>query len=150
MVYRMADGTERITETEVVEKIEVEGGDITITKEPIQEEPIPEIHYCDLIISCKCGEVKKIGKGIEGGLQLVIVPREDSYILLHCDKCNSELKLHLVDGEKPEEGDNKIIELLTDEETAKKIAENPNVEVLESTTIENEDVSQENKSEESL
>ena len=108
-------------ETEVIEKIEVDGGEVTITKEPI-----PETQYCDLLVACKCGETCTIGKGIEGGLQLVIVPKEESYVLLHCNKCLAELKLYLVPGEKPDKQD------------------------FEITEVKNEDVSQENKSEESL
>jgi hypothetical protein len=99
-------------------------------KEVINMIPTPEMHFCDLHIICqKCGSDQTIGKGLEGGLQLVIVPKEDSFIQLTCDKCDASLRLILVPGEAPEP-------------TA-------SVEIKEETKID-EDVPQENKQEESL
>jgi hypothetical protein len=133
--------------TEVIEKDGVPIGEVTTEyipptkeylknkkiknkKEPVIEEPIPEpkINYCDLHIVCqKCGSDQTIGKGIEGGLQLIIVPQEDSFVQLNCDKCETSIRLLLVPGEAPTEEDLKVVD----------------------TTI-NEDVPQENKPEESL
>jgi hypothetical protein len=100
------------------------------TKEVINMIPTPETNYCDLHIICqKCGSDQTIGKGLEGGLQLVIVPKDDSFIQLTCDKCEASLRLILIPGEAPE----------TKEETL--TSEEPKI---------NEDVPQENKQEESL
>lgn len=100
------------------------------TEEVINMVPTPEMNYCDLHIICqKCGSDQTIGKGLEGGLQLVIVPKEDSFIQLTCDKCDASLRLILVPAEAPEVKEVTI----TSEETQI-----------------NEDVPQENKQEESL
>jgi transcription elongation factor Elf1 len=145
MVHRMASRRKAVTE--VIEKDGVPIGEVTMEyipptkeylknkkiknkKEPVIEEPIPEpkINYCDLHIVCqKCGSDQTIGKGIEGGLQLIIVPQEDSFVQLNCDKCETSIRLLLVPGEAPVEEDFKVVD----------------------TTI-NEDIPQENKQEESL
>ena len=152
MVYRMASRGKTVNKviepvTEVIEKDGVQIGEVTMEYIPPTEEylknkkkkkkeaqpepepqPEPEIHYCDLHIICqKCGSDQTIGKGIEGGLQLIIVPQEDSFVQLNCDKCETSIRLLLVPGEAPIEEDFKVVD----------------------TTI-NEDIPQENKQEESL
>lgn len=59
--------------------------------------------YGDLAVVCSCGSVQVLQKGIQHGLQWTIIPREDSYMWLRCDKCNADLKLCFLEGEKPEE-----------------------------------------------
>ena len=152
MVYRMASRGKTVNKviepvTEVIEKDGVQIGEVTMEYIPPTEEylknkkkkkkeaqpepepqPEPKINYCDLHIICqKCGSDQTIGKGIEGGLQLIIVPQEDSFVQLNCDKCETSIKLQLVPGEAPTEEDFKVVD----------------------TTI-NEDIPQENKQEESL
>ena len=147
MVYRMAGKRKRTAEviepvTEAIEKDGVVIGEVTMEyipptkknkKKVVESPPEPKINYCDLHIVCqKCGSDQTIGKGIEGGLQLIIVPQEDSYIQLTCDKCDASLRLLLTPGEAP------VI---------------PDFEIVDTTnevTKTSEDVSQENKSEESL
>ena len=159
MVHRMASRRKAVTEviepiTEVIEKDGVPIGEVTTEyipptkeylknkkiknkKEPVIEEPIPEpkINYCDLHIVCqKCGSDQTIGKGIEGGLQLIIVPQEDSFVQLNCDKCETSIRLLLVPGEAPTDNES------NDSKEDFKVVD---------TTV-NEDVPQENKQEESL
>ena len=153
MVYRMASRRKAVNKvieptTEVLYKEGVPVGEVTMEYIPPTEEylknkkkknkkeapvepvpqPEPKINYCDLHIICqKCGSDQTIGKGIEGGLQLIIVPQEDSFVQLNCDKCETSIKLQLVPGEAPTEEDLKVVD----------------------TTV-NEDIPQENKQEESL
>lgn len=131
MVYRMAGRRKRTAEviepvTEVIEKDGKILGEVTKeyipptkkSKKKAVEEPQPEpkINYCDLHIVCqKCGSDQTIGKGIEGGLQLIIVPQEDSFIQLNCDKCETSIRLLLVPGEAPAEEDFKVEDTTVDE-----------------------------------
>ena len=112
----MAGKRKRTTEviepiTEIIEKDGVPIGEVEMeyipptkkSKKQVVIEPAePKINYCDLHIICqKCGRDQTIGKGLEGGLQIVIVPQEDSFVQLNCDKCDTSIKLQLILGEPP-------------------------------------------------
>ena len=158
MVYRMAEKrkrTPKVVEPTIVEEV------IDTVPEDYIEPVEQELLYSDMLITCnKCGSVQVIGKGIEGNaVQLTITHDEKSFVQLNCDKCDASLRLRIIKGEAPIVEEDKIIELLTDEETVKKIVENPNVEVVSIETVNeetptseetpvNEDVPQENKQEE--
>jgi len=120
----MAGRRKRITE--VIEKDGEILGEVTQEyipptkknkKQAVAEpQPEPKINYCDLHIVCqKCGSDQTIGKGIEGGLQLIIVPQDDSFIQLNCDKCETSIRLLLVPGEAPAEEDFKVEDTTVDE-----------------------------------
>jgi formate dehydrogenase maturation protein FdhE len=75
-------------------------------KKAVKAEVKPEVksfEWGDLVIKCKCGHEQIIGKSIQHGLQLVLQTREDSFIQLECNKCNSYLKLHFIEGIMPPE-----------------------------------------------
>jgi hypothetical protein len=95
-------------------------GKATATEERIEFKE--DKQYFDLILECKCGEQRTVGRGLGGGVQLVIMPEED--LPLHCLKCDALIKIRLLPGEKP-------VETTAVKET-------------------NEDVQEENKPEESL
>jgi hypothetical protein len=136
MVYRMAGKRNRTTEVEVIKKDGEVLGEVTMEyipptkknkKQAVVEPNEPKINYCDLHMVCqKCKLDRTIGKGIEGGLQLIIVPQEESFIELSCSKCDTSIRLLLTLGEAPV---------------------TPDFEIVDTT---DEDVSQENKSKESL
>lgn len=78
-------------------------------KKKIAEEPKTEVksevkvfEYGDLAVVCKCGRTQIIQKGIDKGLQLILTTREDSYIQLRCDECESDIRLCFLEGVKPE------------------------------------------------
>jgi hypothetical protein len=69
----------------------------------VEVDNVKSWQYGDLAVVCKCGSTKIMKKGIEYGIQLVLVNREDSFILLKCDTCGAELGLRFLEGEKPAE-----------------------------------------------
>lgn len=95
-----------------------------------EEVKAPEVktwQYSNLVIKCKCGNVQTLGQGVENGIQLILAPSEASYVKLMCNKCDSELTLQLVEGEKP-----------------------TGAEITEVERVSNEGIQEEDKQEESL
>jgi hypothetical protein len=91
------------------------------------KEDVKEFEFATIVLTCKCGHTQEMIRHVQHGIQFIIATNDQAALVLHCEKCGSELKLHCVEGTPPPE--EKTIELLTDEDTAKKIVENPNVEV---------------------
>lgn len=72
----------------------------------VKKEKQPEVkvfEYGDLVLTCKCGRVQTIAPSVHGGLQFMLVTREDSYMQFHCDECGADLKLGFVEGVAPAE-----------------------------------------------
>ena len=88
------------------------------TTPEVQPQVQPEVkvyEYGDLAVVCKCGRTQIIQKGIEKGLQLVLTTREDSYIQLRCDHCDSDIKLCFLEGVKPEIEEPVVDEIIQEE-----------------------------------
>lgn len=63
----------------------------------------PKVYaYGDLVIFCKCGHMHTLERGIQNGIQIVLVTREDSGVHLTCDGCGSDMWLKFVEGQAPE------------------------------------------------
>jgi hypothetical protein len=71
--------------------------------QPTPQQEMKNFEYGDLVVACKCGQVQYLEKGVQHGVQLMLVPREGSFIKLACDKCESEISLKFIEGTKPEE-----------------------------------------------
>jgi hypothetical protein len=80
--------------------------------------------YGNLAVVCSCGSVQILGEGVEQGIQITLVNKEDSFIQLRCDKCNADIKLCLLEGIKPEVP-------LTEEDLKHLESEEPNTEITD-------------------
>lgn len=85
---------------------------------PLSDKKVKVFEYGDLVVQCSCGQQQILHKGISDGIQLVITPREDSFIQLRCDKCEASIKLCMIEGVKPDEADPLELKESPKEETA--------------------------------
>ena len=108
--------------------------------EPVEVKPEVKMYeYGDLAVICsKCGSTQIIQKGIQHGMQFILVPREDSVIQLRCDKCDTDIKLCFLEGVKPEQTETEIEEPVV------------NAEPVVNTEEVNEGVQKEDKQEQGL
>lgn len=73
--------------------------EITVTDEKAPE--VKKYEWSNLVVKCKCGATQVLNKHMQDGVQLVIMPAENSFIKLICDKCDAELKLCFEETEAP-------------------------------------------------
>lgn len=110
-----------------------------MAKKTKEKEPeVKVFEYGDLSVVCSCGATQVLKKGIHNGLQLVLTTREDSFIQLRCNKCEADIKLCFLEGEKPAD---------EEPEAVLEVEEKPTEAVIEET---NESVQEEDKQEQIL
>ena len=74
------------------------------TKKTTKAKKEPEVkvwEYGDLVVQCKCGREQVVTKGVQHGIQFTLTTREDSFIQLNCDSCDTEIKIGFREGEAP-------------------------------------------------
>jgi transcription elongation factor Elf1 len=111
-------------------------------KKKVVEPKAPEpkvFEYGDLVVVCKCGRTQTVRKGMKEGINIVLAPREDSYVQLVCNECGADLRLCFVEGVAPVEVEPMAVEVI----------ENGNETIIKPKTVD-ESVQKEDKQEQSL
>lgn len=82
----------------------------------VEEPEVKRYEWADLVMICKCGHVHLVKDGMQEGVQLTLLPTENSFIRLMCEECGSELTLQFVEGKAPEITEQPILDESVQEE----------------------------------
>jgi hypothetical protein len=83
-----------------------------------------DFKYGDLIIKChQCGEVQVVEELVTEGRCLYLFNKDDSYIKLHCPKCDITMEMSIVPNEATNAEAEDVIEDATIEDTNEELQE---------------------------
>jgi len=65
------------------------------------EEEVKEFAFATVMLTCKCGHTQEMIRHVEHGVQFILATNDKNALVLHCEECGSDLRLHCVEGTPP-------------------------------------------------
>ena len=73
---------------------------------------VKEFEFATIVLTCKCGHTQEMIRHVTHGIQFILAANDHASLILHCDGCGSELRLHCIEGTAPPEPE-KVVETET-------------------------------------